>query len=1696
MATRVNTRFVLILAVTLFTAVGIVGGLWVLQIRSDTTRHIKAGDALMVRARAATDSGDPDDGQALYEQALKQYGRAVTKEPEELSHLRKLETVLASMRPTTQDRAAELEAMRVEVLRHEVRYRRQDPEAHMNLIRELHRLARQFNQTGAWQQLADAADDLYKSVPSPDPLDPDPAPLLYRGMGNVRAYGLAGMGPISSTATPEEIKDAEADLQKYVDEYEKDDLGWATLAESKLSIARQHRADNRKREADLAYMQAEETLAQALANVPDGPEVARVKALRLALQRFEEKDDSVDDELKAAVDRMEQLAAASDDPLLLADVTEIIRTTDFRTGLPRSVDLMRAYVDAHPDELYQRLQLAKLCYLARDHDPAYLSEARAAADVVIAAEPVPVSTLSKIQSLLRISAAGLIVDVEYHRWMNAEEADKPELLNLIVVATAALKDLVAEPEKDVTYIRAEGKIAAARNDFRAAVDRFEKALELARTEDFETLWNAARCQEQIGNYGRSCERLEQAHRLRPTNIIVLAEKARMEFRVGRFDDAWASAHGVLAIDPTHERAKQIVFAIRAENPEVLGASVTDKAEQAVLQAKELVEGGDLAGARDALLGAMEKAADKTTLLSELIKVEMLADKMEQALVYVDQALAVHPNNQFLHKLRISLSNEDQIEALKEWMEEAYDNDSERAIQTLVELRKLARNLDEIAERQTALGDDETARQTRARADDAREEAEQFLVRATELAPDHASLIDHLFNEVLLAKDLPEQEKLAELERLTERARAVDADQAGGLIFRGRLEIYKGDYERAVQTLTDATIRKNWSALAWRLLGRAHELLGHLDDALQAYEEAYTCNPNDAFAVRWYVNLLVQKGDQTRALRILRSVQRTQYAGDELRDLWIQLEASVGELAVAIDERRTRYEQSSDLRVPEDQLNAMRLVALLGRAKPSYEHVVTQDGQRKYGANHWTLLSDQDRQEELAEVAANWEKYSNNIIVALKEATGGDSLDVAWLQAEAHRARGEVAAGEEVLRAFFESHRDDPAQPLLALIRLGRYQANVNHFGAAADTYRAAREFQSEDQREADRALADLQFNQSRWAQAEEAYRELAETLPKPGSNVLLRLAECYLKLQQYEDASATLERAVALPDSGQDFFTAMLSAGIADGHGDQLISQGRTDEADQKYAQGSAALDEAERLQPRSPLPHIRRAQRLTGEFMRTRKMTLLDDAMLHLDRAENVAVGDESISRVRVDIYRLRRADLLAKAANLRSQGDEYGARAAELSAKDPERSAVAELDRLLTRSPGNVAARRLLVQIHAESGSGDRAMATIDEAITRNPTIALWHEAKGDLLVLMSRDAVARDPDAAHLLLSRAVEQFREAYELQPNGGRLAKYGETALVGNEPAYLDVVEMVSAREEFVEGRPLLRSLYALALSGVGRNDEAMEQMRAAYDEHRQLMERQLLETGQVSPAGLVNWLRRLQSVMSDRGPAQYEQFVTELAAGRLDSVEQLYIARVWVTSGPEGLSRAVELVHMALAQCPAEDPALRAQLELDLGQFEVVADNIPAAAAAFERALEIDPKNVLALNNAAYIYAEHMNDPAKALPYAERAVEASPNEGNVLDTLGWTYYRVGRYGEAEDYLRLSTKARPTPDNYLHLARVLFETTKDLSGEAARTRLDTTRTYLNRAAELKPSEELQMEIDRLAEEIEAWASSSGQRRRR
>ncbi|MCZ6851977.1 MAG: hypothetical protein O7F17_10075, partial [Planctomycetota bacterium] len=461
MATRVNTKFVLILTAAVLGAVGTIGLVAVLKNRGDTTRHIKAGEQLL----AIKD----------YEGALKEFTRAVGKERSNMEYLRLLEQALLNIRPETQDRAFQLHSLRINVFRRKAQYRPQDPEAHLSLLRELHRDARYINQADQWQPVAEAADDMWQQIAPGDPKRI--YARLYRGLANMRIIG---------QLSEEEVAEAVDDLRAFLDAVPHHDLGWASLADARLSRANQLRDDGNTRRALEMFDEADETRRRARVAVPMGPEVARMDAHHLALKSFDEEQEVSEEELSKAVDRMVELVGPTQDPQLINEAANILRLMWRLQGVPRAVEMLQQYLQEHPEEHFHRRTLADLQYATGNLDEAY-----EAARTLVDARPVQVSLLSRLQHQLRTQAASQIVDIEFRRWQGADDADKDAQLKRIETARDQLASLVADPEKEPSLFRAEGKIAFAKEDYQAAAASFERHLKLSGREEFEILMLAA-----------------------------------------------------------------------------------------------------------------------------------------------------------------------------------------------------------------------------------------------------------------------------------------------------------------------------------------------------------------------------------------------------------------------------------------------------------------------------------------------------------------------------------------------------------------------------------------------------------------------------------------------------------------------------------------------------------------------------------------------------------------------------------------------------------------------------------------------------------------------------------------------------------------------------------------------------------------------------------------------------------------------------------------------------------------------------------------------------------------------------------------------------------------------------------------------------------------------------------------------------
>jgi tetratricopeptide (TPR) repeat protein len=104
------------------------------------------------------------------------------------------------------------------------------------------------------------------------------------------------------------------------------------------------------------------------------------------------------------------------------------------------------------------------------------------------------------------------------------------------------------------------------------------------------------------------------------------------------------------------------------------------------------------------------------------------------------------------------------------------------------------------------------------------------------------------------------------------------------------------------------------------------------------------------------------------------------------------------------------------------------------------------------------------------------------------------------------------------------------------------------------------------------------------------------------------------------------------------------------------------------------------------------------------------------------------------------------------------------------------------------------------------------------------------------------------------------------------------------------------------------------------------------------------------------------------------------------------------------------------------------------LALAEQTAGNHQAASEQYRKLLQMKPFDAGVLNNLAYILTEFLGKPAEALRYAQTAKEIEPENAAVDDTIGWTYYRMGRYAEAVRQLEVAVKRDPTARRHAHLA--------------------------------------------------------------
>ena len=89
-------------------------------------------------------------------------------------------------------------------------------------------------------------------------------------------------------------------------------------------------------------------------------------------------------------------------------------------------------------------------------------------------------------------------------------------------------------------------------------------------------------------------------------------------------------------------------------------------------------------------------------------------------------------------------------------------------------------------------------------------------------------------------------------------------------------------------------------------------------------------------------------------------------------------------------------------------------------------------------------------------------------------------------------------------------------------------------------------------------------------------------------------------------------------------------------------------------------------------------------------------------------------------------------------------------------------------------------------------------------------------------------------------------------------------------------------------------------------------------------------------------------------------------------------------------------------------------------------------------QSLELRPDFAHAYNALGYTFADRNIRLKEAYELIDKAMQLAPDDGFILDSMGWVQYRMGNLAAARDFLKRAYKLKPEADVAAHLGEVMW----------------------------------------------------------
>ncbi|PZO78913.1 MAG: hypothetical protein DI629_10920 [Mesorhizobium amorphae] len=226
-------------------------------------------------------------------------------------------------------------------------------------------------------------------------------------------------------------------------------------------------------------------------------------------------------------------------------------------------------------------------------------------------------------------------------------------------------------------------------------------------------------------------------------------------------------------------------------------------------------------------------------------------------------------------------------------------------------------------------------------------------------------------------------------------------------------------------------------------------------------------------------------------------------------------------------------------------------------------------------------------------------------------------------------------------------------------------------------------------------------------------------------------------------------------------------------------------------------------------------------------------------------------------------------------------------------------------------------------------------------------------------------------------------------------------------------------------GEPFVRLYLNYALALRPQSDEALIQL-ASVDETQQKPEAAIALYERIPDASPLKRAAELQLGLNLADLKRYDEAITHLKALLESDQEDLraYLALGGVYAAQEDYRSAADLYDRAVALIPEPTPA-EWNIFYQRGIAYERLKEWPKAEPNFFKALELNPDQPQVLNYLGYSWVDMNMNLERGLEMIRKAVELRPSDGYIVDSLGWAYYRLGRFPEAVTELERAVSLKP-----------------------------------------------------------------------